>query len=169
MSFFRIHIFIILCDKLESIHKTFLSYTKIPWLSPGKSLMQLFELWAELAAFSQNTIFTWKWKWKLLVQSCLTLCNPMDYTVHGILQARILEWIAFPFSRGSSQPKDWTQVSCTAGRFFTSWTTREALFTWKNWQTVVIQICVFGRNFLKNEPSEPVTSREKTESICCQR
>jgi len=37
---------------------------------------------------------------------CLTLCDPMDYTVHGILQARILEWVAFPFSRGSSQPTD---------------------------------------------------------------
>ena len=45
----------------------------------------------------------------------------MDYTVHGILQARILEWVAFPLSRGSFQPRDWTQVSCTAGRFFTSW------------------------------------------------
>ena len=43
-----------------------------------------------------------------VAQSCLTLCNPMDYTVHGILQARILEWVAFPFSRGSSQPRDWT-------------------------------------------------------------
>ena len=41
-----------------------------------------------------------------VTQSCLTLCNPMDYTVHGILQARILEWVAFPFSRGSSQPRD---------------------------------------------------------------
>ena len=39
-------------------------------------------------------------------QSCLTLCEPMDYTIHGILQARILEWVAFPFSRGSSQPRD---------------------------------------------------------------
>ena len=39
-------------------------------------------------------------------QSCLTLCNPMDYTVHGILQPRILEWVAIPFSRGSSQPRD---------------------------------------------------------------
>ena len=53
-------------------------------------------------------------------QSCLTLCNPMDYTVHGILQARILEWVAFPFSRGSSQPRDQTQVSRIAGRFLTS-------------------------------------------------
>ena len=59
-----------------------------------------------------------------VTQSCRTLCNPMDYTVHEILQARILEWVSFPFSRGSSQPRDWTQVSCIAGRFFTSWATR---------------------------------------------
>ena len=52
-----------------------------------------------------------------VTQSCLTLCNPMDYTVHGILQARILEWVAIPFSRESSQPKDRTQVSCIAGEF----------------------------------------------------
>ena len=55
-----------------------------------------------------------------VTQSCPTLCNPMDYTVRGILQARILEWVAFPFSRGSSQPRDQTQVSHMAGRFFTS-------------------------------------------------
>ena len=41
-----------------------------------------------------------------VAQSCLTLCDPMDYAAHGILQARILEWVAFPFSRGSSQPRD---------------------------------------------------------------
>ena len=46
--------------------------------------------------------------------------DPMDYTVHGVLQARILEWVAFPFSRGSSQPRDGTHVSHIAGRFFTS-------------------------------------------------
>ena len=45
--------------------------------------------------------------WVKVAPSCLTLCNPMDYTVHGILQARILEWVAVPFSRGSSQPRDW--------------------------------------------------------------
>ena len=50
----------------------------------------------------------------------------MEYTIHGILQARILEWVTFPFSRGSSQPRDWNQVSCIAGRFFTIWATREA-------------------------------------------
>ena len=55
-----------------------------------------------------------------VTQLCLTLCDPMDYTVHGILQARILEWVVFPFSRESSQPRDQTQVSHIAGRFFTS-------------------------------------------------
>ena len=54
-------------------------------------------------------------------------CSLPGSSVHGILQARILEWVAFPFSRGSFQPKDWTQVSCIAGRFFTNWATREAL------------------------------------------
>ena len=69
----------------------------------------------------------WIWKEKKKVtQSCLTLCDPMDYTVHGILQARILEWVVFSFSRGSSEPRDQTQVSCIADTFFTSWATREA-------------------------------------------
>ena len=60
-------------------------------------------------------------------QSCPTLCVPMNYTVHGILQARILQWVAFPFSRGSSQPRDPTQVSHIANRFFTSWPIKEFL------------------------------------------
>ena len=60
-----------------------------------------------------------------VAQLCPTLCDPMDFTVHGILQARILEWVTFPFSRGSSQPRDWTQVSHIADEFFTSWATRE--------------------------------------------
>ena len=61
-----------------------------------------------------------------VTQSCLSLCNSIDCTVHGILQARVLEWIAFPFSIGSSQPRDQTRVSWLAGGFFTSWATREA-------------------------------------------
>ena len=60
-----------------------------------------------------------------VAQWCPTICNPMDYTVHGIIQARILE-NPLPFSRGSSQPRDRTQVSCIAGGFFASWATREA-------------------------------------------
>ena len=54
-----------------------------------------------------------------VAQLCPILCDPMDYTVHGILQARILEWVAVPFSRGSSQPEDQTQVSHIAKGFFT--------------------------------------------------
>ena len=61
-----------------------------------------------------------------VAQSCPTLCNPMGSTVHGILQARILEWVAIPFSRGSSQPRSPTGVSCITGGFFTSLATREA-------------------------------------------
>ena len=59
-----------------------------------------------------------------------TLCDSMSSTVLGIFQARILEWGAVPFSRGSSQPRDWTPVSHTVGRFFTSWATREAQEYW---------------------------------------
>ena len=60
--------------------------------------------------------------------SVLSLCDPMDYSlpgfsVHGILQARILKWVAISFSRGPSWPRDQTQVSCIAGRFFTIWAT----------------------------------------------
>ena len=62
-----------------------------------------------------------KWNDVKVAQSCPTLWGPMDYTVHRILQARILEWVAIPFSRGSSQPRDRTQVSHLVGGFFTSW------------------------------------------------
>ena len=74
-------------------------------------------------------------KLKLLVaQSCLTLCDPLSCSlpgssVHGISQARILEWVAVSFSRGSSWPRDRTYVSCITGRFFIVWATREALGT----------------------------------------
>ena len=69
----------------------------------------------------------------LVAQSCPTLWDPMDCSppgssVHGIFHARILEWFAISFSRGSSQPRDQTWVSCTAGRFFTDGATREAPF-----------------------------------------
>ena len=66
----------------------------------------------------------------LSAQSCPTLCDPMGCSllgssVRGIFQGGIQEWVAISFSRGSSWPRDWTQVSCTAGRFFTVWVTRE--------------------------------------------
>ena len=65
-------------------------------------------------------------------QLCVTLCDS-----RGIRQARILERVAFPFSRGSSQPRDWTQVSCIAGGFFTSWATREAQEYWSGYPTLL--------------------------------
>ena len=75
------------------------------------------------------------WCWIFTVQEGkskllrrVTLCDHMDYPVHGILQARILECVAVPFCRGSSQTRDRTQVSNISGYFFTSWTTREGIF-----------------------------------------
>ena len=70
-----------------------------------------------------NYYMRMKWSDVKITQSCPTLFDPMDYTVHGILQDRILKWVAVPFSRGSSQPRDRTQVSHIVGRFFTSWAT----------------------------------------------
>ena len=70
-----------------------------------------------------------------VAQSCPTLCHPMDcslpgYSVHGIFQARILEWVAISFSEGSSRPRDRTRVYCIVGRRFTVWATREAQFSY---------------------------------------
>ena len=80
--------------------------------------------------WSQWHFFLWKKVKVKAAQSCPTLCDRMDCIVHGILQARTLEWVAFPFSRGSSQSRDQTQVSRIAGGFFTSWATREAQEYW---------------------------------------
>ena len=83
--------------------------------------------WSDLAAAATAMGSGKKVK---VVQLSPTLCDPMDSTLHWILQARILEWVAFPFSRGSSQPRDQTQVSHIADRFFTSWATWKAQEYW---------------------------------------
>ena len=78
------------------------------------------------------------WATKVKVaQSYVTLCDPMEYTAHGILQARTLEWVAYPFSNRSSQPRNRTGVSCIAGGFFTSWATTvaEKIKEIKMWKT----------------------------------
>ena len=77
-----------------------------------------------------------------VTQSWPTLCNPMGCSppcssVHGIFQARVLEWVAISFSRGSSQPRDRTQISCVAGRRFTAWAIREA---WSKWSKRITKI-----------------------------
>ena len=77
-----------------------------------------------LSCIAGRFFTNWDIKEAQVAHSCLTLCDPMD-CVHGILQSRILERVAFPFSRGSSQSRDWTQLSCTAGGFLTSWATRD--------------------------------------------
>ena len=79
-----------------------------------------------------------KWNQVKAAQSCPTLCDPMDYSppgssVHGILQAKTLEWVAIAFSRGSSQPRYWTQVPWIAGQFFTIWAIREAQEYWSGY------------------------------------
>ena len=89
-----------------------------------------------------------------ITQLCLILYDPMGYTVHGILQARILERVYFPFFRGLSQPRDQTQVSHTAGGFFTSWATRKAQ------EYCTGSLSLFQRIFLTQE-----LNREKNISL----
>ena len=108
-----------------------------------------------------------------IAQSCQLFANP--WTVHGILQARILEWVAFPFSRGSSQPRDRTQVSRIAGGFFTSWAIREALnlhilkgnvdhgpsLTGKSWEwkgRTALDVCkLYGNLYVRSSSSSHST------------
>ena len=85
-----------------------------------------------LPALNWGWWISWCVRICLVAQSYVTLCYPLDCSpigssVHGILQARILEWVAISSFRGSSQPKDWTRISCTAGRFFTSEPQRQSL------------------------------------------
>ena len=92
----------------------------------------------------------------------------MDYTVHGILQARILEWVAFPFSRGSLQLRDWTQVSCIAGRFFTNWATRVWFYVFKHikkqmrWIIMLILLSKFKYLYILYDCSEGFLRRGRT-------
>ena len=98
-------------------------FTTEPPRKPGHwgCLFLIFTIIFTLPLYWENMVM---FKWVLF---SLTLCNPMDYIVHGILQARRLERVAVPFSRGSSQPRDRTQVSYIAGGFFTVWDTRKTL------------------------------------------
>ena len=91
-------------------------------------------LYSIISGNNTITYNTWRSEVKF-AQSCPTLwdskyCSPPGSSVHGVLQARIPEWVAIPFSGGSSWPRDWTWVSCIAGRFFTVWATREVQEYW---------------------------------------
>ena len=108
-----------------------------------------------------------KRKWKLL--SCVQLfVTPWTYTVHGILQARILEWVAIPFSRGSSQHRTQTRVTWIAGRFLTNWAIREERSIWglsisknyllKDWEDTYQHIkSEMSYQGLPNPGAEPVS------------
>ena len=102
------------------------------WNSPCRFVIEIFiDIFLDsYGTVRNNKLYTlssfpqWSRMKVKVTHLCPTLCDSIDYTVHGILQARILEWV--PFSRGSSQPRGRTQVSPIAGGFFTSWATREA-------------------------------------------
>ena len=109
-----------------TVHGVTKSQTWLNDLSTNKHVLQLHELqpiWLLCPPLSPETE---------VAQLCLTLCDTMDCSlpgssIHGIFQARVLEWVAISFSRGSSQTRDRILVSCTAGRHFTVWATRKAL------------------------------------------
>ena len=117
-------------------------------------------IWIFFSDIVQNVMFL-KWEVKVLVaQSSPALWDPMDcslpgFSVHGILQARILEWVAIPFSRGSSQPRDWIQVSCIVSRFFPPgkplWTSYQILVFGITKEYHPIKICWWGREVLQSD------------------
>ena len=111
---------------------------------------------------NEEHIIRYLTEWKIF-WSCPTLCNLMDCSlpgssVHGISQARIPEWVAISFFRGSSQPRDRTQVSCIAGRFFTIWI-RLPRFWWRKKSSQAIMTCIW----LASE-----TGRRNSVEIVCQ-
>ena len=106
------------------------NFCSLLWLLMRTVIMVIWEngLFRE-SAVRRGQILTAK---SLVTQSCPTLCNPMDCNLpgsshHGIFQKRVLEWVAISFSRGSSQPRNQTWVSCFAGRYFIIWAIREAI------------------------------------------
>ena len=90
-------------------------------------------------------LYMWRKKESKVTQSCMTLCDPMDCSlpgssVHGIDQARILEWVAISFSRRSSWSRDWTLVSHIVGRCFTVWATRIDVYSLKKLPLVSVSM-----------------------------
>ena len=121
-TFRSLLLFISFCN-VQSTHKL-ITFTFFPYC-----FLYLTFLW-DLFYFSFSWLSISFFVLAKSPQSCLTLCDLMDCNlpgsfVHGILQTRVLEWVAIPFSRGSSQPRDRTWLSCIAGRFFTIWAMRE--------------------------------------------
>ena len=130
------------------------------WLDTSNSLEKVLSVTGEQAfpcnhslTYCYGLIMSLQKEWVLAAQSCPTLCNCMDCSspgssVHGILQARILGWVAITSSRVSSQARDQTQVSCIAGRYLTVWATGKPC---KRYAEVLISVplsvTLFGNNF----------------------
>ena len=103
------------------------SYCGLEWQLKCPGFSQMF---SPLAVFP-SALLLFICYYCLVTKSCLTLCDPMDCSppgssVHEISQARMLEWVAIPSSRGSSQPRDRIHISCIGGRVLCSWASREA-------------------------------------------
>ena len=120
-----------------------LNISSFMWLKVGNFYCCCLSIFWDLKIFREFNISEGEGEGEV-AQSCPTLCDPMDCSlpgssIQGILQARILEWVAISFSRGSSQPRDQTQVSCIGGRRFNLWATREALFFKMFWHCLPYQ------------------------------
>ena len=118
-----------LLQRVESLEKTLMlgkteggrrrGWQRMRWLD-GITELGCMWVWADCGSW-----------WSEAAQKYPTLCDPTDcslpgFSIHGIFQTRVLEWVAISFSRGSSWPRNWTWVSCIAGRRLTLWATREA-------------------------------------------
>ena len=129
-------------DWSDLAHVHFVEWKKQNSSFAHVSMILMFYICSQLASFvdyissltsflAQTLHLPWsEVKWSDVAQSCPTLCDLMncrlpDFSIHGIFQAIVLEWIAISFSRGSSQPRDRTWVSCIVDRHFTVWVTRE--------------------------------------------
>ena len=121
-----------------SLRKLGFTLTELPWSWEQREAIPIFILSVPLSKRWKKYIFI------LWIQKSASVSHSVvsgSLRLPGIFQARILEWVAIPFSRGSSQPRDWTQVSCIAGRFFTIWATREALYAFRKVKVKVVQSC----------------------------
>ena len=124
----------------------------------GNTHSEIFNQDCQQWQYSLNDTFLYLDPWKInyafiqlwiYIENIIkTLCDPMDChlpgsPVHGILQTKIVEWIAYPFSRASSQCRDRTQVSCIAGGFFTVWTTSGAHIYINTYVYMYTYVCIY--------------------------
>ena len=116
----RLEFLVHFLESLNLTHHWHIIINQIPWVMFGLTVSVVHSMGFDLCKMTSIYYYS------EVAQSCLTLCKPMDHGVHGIFQAIILELLAIPFSRGSSQPRDQTLVSRIADRFFISWAIRGA-------------------------------------------